>query len=597
MDAIEEEQLTAVVVSACSPSLHETTFRNAVEKAGLNRYKCEIANIREQVSWVHEDKEKATEKAIKVARSAVEKVLRNEELSPIEVPLQRKALVIGAGIAGIQAALDVANAGYEVILVEKEPTIGGNMAKLSAVFPTLDCASCILTPRMSEVADHPNIRLLARSEVEEVDGYVGNFHVKIRKKPQYVDPEVCTLCEECEEVCPVTFPSEFDEGLSLRKAISVPFSQAVPSTYSIKEEMCLNPEGMTPAVCSKCVEACDPGAIDFDQGPEIIEDDVGVIIVTTGYELYNPEKIGEYGADQYPDIVTSLQFERLLSPTGPTSGTVERPSDGKIPKSLAFIHCAGSRDQHHNPYCSRICCMYSSKQALLFKNRYPDSEITNYYIDIRTGGRNYEEFIRRVQEDAGVNYIQGKVSRVFEEDGKVKIFGVDTMMGERIEQTVDMAVLALSIRPSNGIEALADKLGIPVDDYGFLKEEHPKLRPVESPTPGVFIAGIAAGPKDIQTSVSEASGAASKALDLLSHKETSHSPEVAYIDRDKCSGCGLCISACPYDAISMVNGKADINEIACRGCGACASVCPPHAIEISGATDEQLQEMIDAVLT
>lgn len=594
--AIEEHNLSSVVVAACSPSLHEKTFRDVVDRAGINKYKCEIANIREQDSWVHEDREHATKKAIKITKSAVEKVVGNESLLPIEVGLHRKALVIGAGIAGIQAALDIANAGYEVVLVEKQPTIGGHMAQLAETFPTLDCASCILTPRMSEVANHPNIKLLTYSEVENVEGYVGNFHVTIKKKPTYVIPDTCNLCSDCEDVCPVIAPSNFDEELSLQRAISIPFPQAVPSTYTINEELCLNPKGMNPAICSKCKDVCDPDAIDFDMQLKTIEEDVGVIIVATGYELYDPENIGEYGADQYPDVITSLQFERLLSPNGPTSGVPERPSDGEIPKKIAFVHCVGSRDEDHNEYCSRICCMYSSKHALLFHELFPDAEIYNFYIDIRAGGKNYEQFIRRVQEEGGVNFIRGKVSRIYEQEGKVKIFGIDTLKGERIEEDFDMAVLALSMVPSKGIKDLAGKLGIQYDEYGFIQEEHPKLRPVESPTSGIFIAGLAHGPKDIQTTVAQASGASSKALDLLSHDMLEHPPTIAHVDRDICSGCRLCLSSCPYNAISLVNDIAEVNEVVCEGCGACVSICPSDAIELTNMTDKQIDSMIKAIL-
>ena len=592
--AIEEKRLTGVVVAACSPSLHETTFRETVERAGLNPYKCEIANIREQCSWVHEEVDKATEKAIRVIRGVVEKVIRNEELKPVEVGLHKKALVIGGGIAGIRAALDIANAGYQVILVEKKPTIGGHMAQLAETFPTLDCAQCILTPLMSEVANHPNIKLLTLSEVIDVEGYVGNFHVKIRKNPRYVDPEKCNLCDNCTKVCPVTVPSEFDEGLSLRKAIYIPFPQAVPSSYLIDPEACL---GMNPVICGKCAEpdVCTPGAINFHDQPEIIEEDVGVIIVATGYELYKPENLSEYGADKYPDIITSLQFERLLSPNGPTGGIPRRPSDEKIPKRIAFIHCAGSRDEKHVPYCSHICCTYCTKHGLLFKELVPDAEVYSFYIDLRTVGKNYEDFLRRAQEEAGIQFIRGKVSKIYEEDGVVKILAVDTLLNRRIEVEVDMAVLALPMVPADGIEELASKMRIQIDNNGFLQELHPKLHPVESATPGIFLAGAAQSPKDIQDTVAQASAAASKALEILSQDKISHTPIVATVNRDLCSGCRLCLSACPYGAIEMVDGRAEVNEIICEGCGACVSTCPSRAISLRNFTYEQLDAMIEAV--
>lgn len=589
--AIIEKRLTGVVVAACSPSLHEVTFRRVVERAGLNRYKCEMANIREHCSWVHEDVEKATEKAVRIVRSVVEKVIRNEELEPIRAGIYKKALVIGGGIAGIRAALDIADAGFQVVLVEKKPTIGGHMAQLAETFPTLDCAQCILTPLMSEVASHPNIRLLTLSEVVDVEGYVGNFHVKIRKNPRYVDPDKCNLCDECTKVCPVTVPSEFDEGLSLRKAIYIPFPQAVPSSYVIDMDACL---GTSPIICGKCAdpEVCRPQAINFYEQPEIIEEDVGVIIVATGYELYDPGNLSEYGVDRYPDVITSLQFERLLSPSGPTGGIPRRPSDEKIPKRIAFIHCAGSRDEKHVPYCSHICCTYCAKHGLLFKELVPDAEVYSFYIDLRTVGKNYEDFLRRAQEEAGINFIRGKVSRIYEEDGKVRILAVDTLLGRRIELEVDMAVLALPIVPPEGIRELANKLRIQIDNYGFLQESHPKLRPVESATPGVFLAGAAQSPRDIQDTVAQAGAAASKALDILTKGEISHTPIVATVDRDKCGGCRLCISACPYGAIRMVEGRAEVNKIVCEGCGACVSACPSNAITLHNYTDRQIDSMI-----
>ena len=593
--AIRQKKLTGVVVAACSPSLHEVTFRGVAERAGLNRYKCEMANIREQCSWVHEEREKATKKAVRLTRSAVEKVVRNEELEPIKVDLHRKALVVGGGIAGIRAALDIADAGFQVILVEKGPTIGGRMAQLAETFPTLDCAQCILTPLMSEVAYHPNIKLLTLSEVLDVEGYVGNFHLRIRRNPRYVDPEKCILCNNCAEVCPVTVPSEFDEGLSLRKAIYIPFPQAVPSSYVKDPNACL---GMNPMICGKCADPdiCGPGAINFYDQPEIIEEDVGVIIVATGYELYGPDNVGEYGADEYPDVITSLQFERLLSPGGPTAGIPKRPSDEKIPRRIAFIHCVGSRDERHQPYCSHICCTYSAKHALLFKELVPDAEIYSFYIDIRAVGKNYEDFLRRVQEETGIHYIRGKVSRIYEEDGRVRILGVDTLLNSRIELDVDMAVLALSIVPAEGVADLASRMRIQIDGYGFLQELHPKLHPIESATAGVFLAGAAQSPKDIQDTVAQASAAASKALDILTQEKISHTPTVAVVDVDLCSGCRFCISACPYGAIELVEERAEVEEVACEGCGVCVSTCPSGAISLRNHTDEQVDSMLEAVV-
>lgn len=606
--AIDEKDLTGVVVAACSPSLHESTFRLAVERAGLNPYKCEIANIREQCSWVHTDKERATNKALRLTLSAVKKVAGNKELEPIKADLHKKALVIGGGIAGINAALDIASAGYSVVLVERKSTIGGHLAELAETFPTLDCAQCVLAPLMSEISHHPNIEILTLAEVTKVDGHVGNFRVSIRKNPRYVDTDKCTMCNNCVDVCPIDVPSEFNEGLSLRKAIYIPFGQAVPSSYVIDPESCIvfsdteqnesQSFGVAPITCGKCAEPdiCQPEAINFDGQAEIIEDDFGIIVVATGYELYDPRNLGEYGAYEYPDIVTSLQFERLLAPDGPTSGIPKRPSDGSIPNRIAFIHCAGSRDERHQPYCSHICCTYLAKHALLYKEVVPDGEVYSLYIDIRAVGKNYEDFIRRSGEDAGINYIRGKASRIYEQNGKVKVLAVDSLLGERIELDVDMAVLGLAMIPSRGIEELASELRISLDEYGFLQEAHPKIHPVESATSGVFLAGCAQTPMDVQTTVAQARGAASGALGVLSQEKISHAPTIIEINKDLCSGCRLCVSACPYEAIKMVNEKAEVVELLCEGCGTCASTCPSNAITLKNDTDEQIDRMLEAIV-
>ncbi len=453
-----------------------------------------------------------------MTKSAVEKVIRNKELEPLKADLHKKALVIGGGIAGIRAALDIANAGFRVVLVEKKPTIGGHMAQLAEIFPKMDLATHILTPLMNEVGHHPNIKLLTLSEVIGVKGYLGNFHIRIKKNPRHVDPDKCDLCNglaraQCVEVCPVTVPSDFDEGLTLRKAIYIPFPQAVPSTYIIDQDVCIS--------CGKCAQpdVCGPGAVNLADEEEIIEEDVGVVIVTTGYELYGQENVGEYGVDECPDVITSLQFERLLYPEGPTSGLPKRPSDGKIPKKIAFIHCAGSRDERHLPYCSNICCTYLAKHAILFKKLVPNGEVYSLYVDVEAEGKNHEYFIKRAQEETGMNYIRAKVSRIYEQDGKVKILGVDSLLRKSMEMEVDMAVLALPMVPSLGIKDLANQMRIEVDEYGFLREMHPKLRQVESATPGVFIAGCAQTPMDIQSAVAQAGAAASKALEVLTQME------------------------------------------------------------------------------
>jgi heterodisulfide reductase subunit A len=590
--AIKEHRLNGVVVAACSPTMHEETFRRAASAAGLNPYLVEIANIREQVSWVHEGS-KATEKAIRVARAMVEKVRANQPLTPAESGVTRRALVIGGGIAGIQAALDIANAGFEVILVEKSPSIGGHMAQLSETFPTLDCSQCILTPKMVEVSRHPKIRLLTYSEVVEVSGFVGNYRVRIRKKPTYVNPEKCNLCGECAKVCPVRVPNEFDRGLSTRAAIYIPFPQAIPSSYTLDERNCL---GIVPLRCGKCAEVCEAKAIDFDMHEEILEEEVGAIVLATGYELYPKEAMAEYGYGTIPDVIDGLEFERLLSASGPTRGEIRRPSDGKIPKEVVFIQCSGSRDpEHHKPYCSKICCMYTAKHALLYRHSVPDGKAYVFYIDIRAGGKDYEEFVNRAMEEERILYIRGKVAKVFREGDKVVVWGVDTLTGKRVEVRADLVVLAQAIVPSPGTEELARKLRIACGAEGFLREAHPKLRPLEALTAGVFLAGAAQGPKDIPEAVAQASGAAAKVVALLSQPKLEHAPEVAEVQEELCSGCGICAPQCPYGAIT-VDEVAHVNEILCEGCGTCVAACPSGALTFRNVGDEQILRMVRAAL-
>lgn len=594
--AIKEKNLDAVVIAACSPTMHEATFRNVLAEERMNPYVLEIANIREQCSWVHVDKEKATKKAIKLLRSAIEKVRRDEPLHPIKIQVHRKCLVIGGGISGIRAALDIGDAGFDVILVEKNPSIGGHMAQLSETFPTLDCSQCILTPMMVSVARHPKIKLMAYSEVKEISGYIGNFKVKILKKPRYVKEDVCNICGDCENVCPQVWPDEFNEGMSPRKAIYIPFPQAVPSTYTIDAEKCL---GINPLRCDKCMKACEAGAVDFTMMPEIVEDYVGAIIVATGYDIYPLEKIAEYGYGMYADVIDSMQLERMLSASGPTAGVVVRPSDGKTPKTVVFIQCCGSRDpENHKPYCSKICCMYTAKHALLFKHRHPDGEAYVFYIDIRAGGKNYEEFVSRVMEEEKVIYLRGKVSSIYREGNKLLVNGVDTLTGKKIEIKADLVVLAMAMEPSQGTHEIANMLKVSVDQNGFMTEAHPKLRPVETLVGGVFLAGTVNGPRDIPDSVAQGSAAASKAISIISAEWLEHEPQIAFADTLLCSGCGICINLCPYGALNIDPnlGIVTVNEVLCEGCGTCASACPSGAMQMRNSTDIQVKNMIKTIL-
>lgn len=1049
VNAIKEKHLDAVVVSACSPTLHENTFRNTSERGGLNRYVCEMANIREHCSWVHDDREIGTKKALQIIKSIIEKVRYDEPLEPIFVDVTKRALVIGGGIAGIQAALDIANVGVETILVEKSPSIGGHMIQLSETFPTLDCSQCIMTPRMVEVAQHDKIKLLAYSEIEEISGSVGNFNVKIKQKSPFVDWVKCNGCGECDLVCPVSTNNEFECNLTTRKAIYRPFPQAVPNRYTISklghppcriacpagvnvqgyialihagkykealelereanpfasvcgrvcnhpcesecargevdepiaiaslkrfivdkgsypyeqkkptgekiavvgagpgglscayflakdnyqvtvfeaekvtggmlvlgipefrlprdsikddidciksfgveiktgvkigetmsiddlrkdyravfistgayEEMKLNVGGedldgvlhcigflkkvnlgekvtlgkrvvvigggnaavdaarvakrlgshvtilyrrsrkempanawevdeaekegikieflVTPskifgtnkvqeieclrmklgkpdasgrrrpipiegsefkipidnvivaisqkpqtnwlgkefkktkwgtlvvnddtlettvkgvyaggdvvsgpatiikavaagkqaaeaidaniksikierkeykearpeteelrhkekkpraempkletdkrkgfdevelgfdeetakreadrclncALCCECLQCdkvCEPEAIVHDLEDKILEYDVGAIVVATGYDLYDPEKLKEYGYGSIPDVITSLQFERLLSASGPTAGDVKRISDGKVPKRVVFIQCAGSRDkENHLEYCSKICCMYTAKHALLYKHRVPDGEPIIFYIDVRTAGKGYEEFYNRVT-DEGTIYIRGKVSKVYQDNGRIIVLGADTLSGKQVEVETDMVVLATAMVQTQGSDEFIRKLKIQCDARGFLSEAHPKLRPVESLTTGIYLAGAAQGPKDIPEVVAQASGAASKALGILTQKKIAFEPTIAGVDEDLCAGCGICVGVCPFNARELDKEKMVVKviESLCQGCGSCSAACPSGAAQQRNLIDRQIEEMVVTAL-
>jgi len=595
IQSIKDNCLDSVVISCCSPNLHEKTFRENAKAAGLNDFVCEIANIREQCSWVHKDRDQATAKAIKISQTAVRRVGRNLALEPIGIGVTRRVLVIGGGIAGIQAALDLANSGFEVVLVEKQATIGGHMIQLSETFPTLDCSQCILSPKMVEVSRHPKITLMTSSEVQEISGYVGNFRAKILRKATYVDPEKCKICDDCSKVCPVVAPNQYDLGLSARRAIYIPFAQAIPASYTLDEETCL---GLNPVVCGKCKDVCEAGAIDYDMRPRTITEEIGAIVVSTGFDLYGQEQLGEYGAGQIENVIDGLQFERMCSASGPTQGKVLRPSDHQEPKEVVFIQCVGSRDPaRHCAYCSKICCMYTAKHARLYKHHVPDGRAYVFYIDIRSGGKGYEEFVQRTMEDDETLYLRGRVSKIYQENGKVRVYGTDTLSGQNVEIEADMVVLALAMQPSSGTAVIAKTLKIGRDKDGFLAEAHPKLRPVESVTAGIFLAGAAQGPKDIPETVAQASGAAAKVITLLSQPRLTHSPMVARVKSRLCTGCEMCVDACPYDAIHLEHGKAVVNSVMCEGCGTCTATCVRGAIDVKNSTPLQIKEMIDVVMS
>ncbi len=591
-ETIKERQLDGVVVACCSPNLHEATFRKAASAAGLNPYLCEIANIREQCSWVTADRDTATDKAERIVKTIVAKVREDEPLQRLKVRMIKRALVVGAGIAGIQAAIDIANAGYDVMLVEKEPSIGGHMAQLSETFPTLDCSQCILTPKTVEAGQHPRIKLLTYSEVLEVSGFVGNFRVKIRQKPRYVDIDACTGCGICLERCPVRVDSWFDRNLTKRRAIYRLFPQAVPNKVVIDAEHCRQLQGKK---CGVCARVCPAQAIRYDDAERIVEEEVGAVVLATGYELFDISQVGAYGFGVVPDVIDGLGFERILSASGPFAGEVRRPSDGKVPKRVVFVQCAGSRDINQGvPYCSKICCMYTAKHALLYKHRVHDGEAIVCYIDVRTPGKGFEEFYRRTT-DEGVKYLRGKVSKVFRRGDKVVIWAADTLAGKKLEIEADMVVLANAVVPNpRGVE-LARRLKVGMDMNGFYNEAHPKLKPVETLTAGFFLAGCGQGPKDIPETVAQASGAAAKVLAMFGTGELYHEPVIAQVDDELCVGCGNCEQTCAYEAIKVDRrkGKAVVQVVMCEGCGACSVACPSGAVNLKNFAKKALLEMVD----
>lgn len=607
--AVQEHNLDRIVVCSCSPRMHEATFRKCAEGVGINPYMVEIANIREQCSWVLKDKEIATEKAISLAKAAIAKVRFNTPLTAGESQVVKRALVIGGGIAGIQTALDIAEAGYQVDIVEKEPTIGGKMAQIDKTFPTLDCSACILTPKMVDAATHENITLYTYSEIENVSGFVGNFEVQIRKRARSVNANICSGCGICTEKCPSRkTPSEFDVGLKNRGAIYIPFAQAIPKVPVIDRDACIK---FKTGKCGVCSMVCPAGAIDYNQQDVIITEKYGAIVLATGFEMLDLKKFGELGWGRSKDVITSLQLERLTNAAGPTEGHLVRPSNGQEPKKVIIVSCVGSRDttERGKTYCSKVCCMYNAKHAMYIREKYPDVDVTVFYIDVRTPGKGFDEFQRRAVEEYGVHYIRGQVGKVLTmQDGKLIVFASDLNSGKHLMLDADLVVLAGAVVPSPTARKIATMVTASIDTNDFYVEAHPKLRPVESPTAGIFLSGMCQGPKDIPETVSQAGAAAAKAIGLLAKNKLLTNPCTAECNEKICSGCLTCAKVCPYGAItgekktviSLVGVReerivASVNQALCQGCGACTVACPSLAMDLKGFSNKQILAEVDAL--
>ena len=599
---IKEQGLTRVVVAACSPHLHEKTFRGACARAGLNPFLCEMVSIREQVSWVHTDKVAATAKAKAVIAGGVTRVAENEALEPLKVPINPATLVVGGGIAGIQAALEIADAGYHVYMVEREPSIGGHMAQFDKTFPTLDCSACILTPKMVDVGSHPNITMMTWSEVENVSGYVGDFNVTVRKKARFVNTNSCTGCGICWQKCPKKVVDDvYEVGMTTRKAIYTPFPQAVPKYPVMDVENCTY---FKTGKCKACQIFCptEPNSIEFDQQDELININVGNIILATGYDLFDPHRIPQYNYGKLDNIYTSLEFERMCNASGPTNGQVVMKDGKSVPKAVGIVHCVGSRDKNYNAYCSSICCMQSLKFAHLVMER-TGAEVYNFYIDMRTPFKDYEEFYQRILEEGG-HFVRGKVAEITNaprfpsEEGKLIVQVEDTLIGKQRRIPLDMVILSAGIEPRHDAKEVGKKFGIACGASGWFVERHPKLDPVATMTEGIYIAGCVQGPKDIPATVAQGAAAAARVLGKIQQGVIALEPIKASVNQEQCSGCRICNNLCPFNAIlfheeSMVS---EINPALCQGCGTCVAACPAGAISGTGFSNDQIFAQIDGLL-
>jgi heterodisulfide reductase subunit A2 len=595
---IRDYGLTRVVVASCSPRMHEVTFRHVIEDTGLNPYYFEMANIREQCSWVHTDIDISTEKAKELVAGAAAKASLLEALQEREVDVTRAALVIGGGIAGLEAALDIADAGHKVYLVEKQPSLGGRMAQLNKTFPRLEDAGTLVHGEMVRAMEHPAIEVLAYSEVANVEGYIGNFQATVVRRPRFVDPALCTACGKCAEACVLAgqVPDDFQLGLGRRAAIYRPFPRALPPTYTVDPAHCLQLKDGRCQDGPSCALACPEKAVDFSQQQQEVKLDVGTIIVATGYDPFDARRKPELGYGRYPGVLSSLEFERLAAADGPTGGRIL--VQGKEPKRVVFIHCVGSRDkQLGNAYCSRVCCMYTAKQANVIKDQIPDANVTVFYMDVRAFTKGGEEFYDRARA-RGVHYRRGNPSEIYRQGDHLVVRSEDTLLQRTVEVEADLVVLAVGLEPAKSGTDVSKMLKLACTGDGFMAEAHPKLRPVDTTSDGIFLAGTCQGPKDIPDTVAQAKAAAASALIPLSLGVAKVEAITSSILQELCAGCGLCETVCAYGALSLHlwRGVMTINEVLCKGCGACSVACPSKAITLGHFTQKQTLAMLDAML-
>lgn len=590
---IKEHDLDSVVVVACSPKLHEKTFMDVLEKAGLNPFMVQMANVREQVAWITPDRERATEKAIAYTRAAIRRVQLHEPLETKQISCNTDVLVIGGGVAGLETAQNLSRAGRKIFIVEKEPYIGGRVARFEEVFPSMECAPCMIAAKLQEVLQDPNITVMTNSEVVEVKGFLGNFEVKIMKKASSIDPISCLGCGECYPVCTVEVDNKFDENLGKRKAIYVPFPGALPNVPVIDRDICLHYNG---GDCRACADACPLMAVDFDQQDETIDLFVGGIVVAIGGELIDAREIKELGFGDIPDVLTSMQFERLNASNGPTGGQIIK-KNGEQPKSIALVHCVGSRTDEHKNYCSSICCLYTMKFIHHLKHKIPGIKIVDYYRDLCFPGKRSQIFADNELKGVEAIRFSGKIS--LSRDGDSIKITVKPKRGRSSEKSFDMVILAPAMVPPRDANKIAELLDINLDEHGFFAEDHPKMNIYTSSVDGIGIAGTAQSPKSVEDAMMQGTAVAGRLLSqLVPGRMLEVETKTAYIDEELCSGCKMCIAMCPYSAISYNIEKkiSEVNEVLCKGCGTCVATCPSGSAKARHFTREQISAELEEVI-